>query len=100
MDRTEFRTRLDLIDVLLKEHCSYVWAGPHELVKNPQLAGSVNWSQTDAGVVYRGLIKKARARRRRTFRTCRYCGGMFGPEHKHSPDVCDGCAEVHLGIIH
>lgn len=33
-------------------------------------------------------------------RECRYCEGRFVPGHMHSQDVCQGCAERHLGVVH
>jgi len=42
--------------------CSYVWVESHTLLENPQLVGTVNWRDPDAGTVYRGLIKKGPGR--------------------------------------
>ena len=67
--------------------CSCIWTGPHGRVKDPQLQGTVDWRQTDAGLVYRGLIQQGQKQRRRSFRKCRYCGETFGPEHRHSKDI-------------
>ena len=30
---------------------------------------------------------------------CRFCGKELPPEHRHS-DVCHGCAERGLGVVH
>lgn len=98
-DPTEVMVRLTQTDVQVFS-CSYVWVSSYELIEDPQLVGMVNWRDSDAGLVYRVLIKKARAGRRRTFRKCRYCGEKFGPEHMHSNDVCQGCAELHLGVMY
>jgi hypothetical protein len=46
------------------------------------------------------LIASSRAARKRQFKTCRYCRNRVPPEHRHGGDVCHGCAEQHLGIVH
>lgn len=32
--------------------------------------------------------------------TCRYCGETFNPGWMSEEDVCQGCAEEHLGVVH
>lgn len=76
---------------------------PHEPVVNPVLLGSVRWPELAPAValeVCRLLINEAGRQRRESFRTCQYCGRTFGPEHMHSEDVCQGCAERYLGVVH
>ncbi len=46
------------------------------------------------------LLWKAQATRIAEFKRCRYCRETFPPEQRHSVNVCDGCAEVHLGVVH
>lgn len=46
------------------------------------------------------LLKSARSARRRQFNKCRYCGRKVPPEHRQSPDVCHGCAEQHMHVVH
>jgi len=38
--------------------------------------------------------------RRRTFRWCRYCRQPTPPEYRHEGDICMGCAESVLGVVH
>jgi hypothetical protein len=45
------------------------------------------------------LLAAARRARQAQFRTCRFCGDRFPPEHRHG-NVCHGCAEKHLGVVH
>jgi hypothetical protein len=45
-------------------------------------------------------LDRARERREAALRTCRYCGERCVPGHMHSEDVCQGCAERHLGVAH
>lgn len=46
-----------------------------------------------------GLLDAAIAHRAGEFVACRHCGQLFPPEHRHD-DVCHGCSEKHLGIVH
>lgn len=46
------------------------------------------------------LLKEALKERRSEFKICRYCKEPVPPEHRHSEDVCHGCAERHLGVVH
>ena len=45
------------------------------------------------------LIEEAQGVRAAEFLTCRFCRKDFPPEHRHD-DVCHGCAEQHMGIVH
>jgi len=46
------------------------------------------------------LLTTARRVRDAQFRKCRFCGERFPPERRHNGDVCHGCAEKHLGVVH
>jgi hypothetical protein len=45
-------------------------------------------------------IDRVRVLREAALRTCRYCGARNTPGHMHSEDVCQACAERHLGVVH
>lgn len=45
-------------------------------------------------------IEKAREAGSARRQTCRYCGEAFNPGWMHEPDICQGCAEEHLGVVH
>ena len=45
------------------------------------------------------LLTAARKKRASQFKKCRFCKESFPPEHRHG-DVCHGCAEKHLGVVH
>jgi hypothetical protein len=45
-------------------------------------------------------ISAAREARSTQFHRCRFCGDLYPPERRHSDDVCHGCAENHLGVVH
>jgi len=45
------------------------------------------------------LLIEALKERQNEFRNCRYCKESLPPEHMHD-DVCHGCAEKYLGVVH
>jgi hypothetical protein len=45
-------------------------------------------------------LRKAEQRGQAARRECRYCGRRMVPGHMHSEDVCQGCAERELGVVH
>lgn len=47
----------------------------------------------------RKAIEDAEAARRGEFSPCRFCGERVAIEHRHG-DVCHGCAERRLGVVH
>jgi hypothetical protein len=79
------------------------WPHPHEPVVKPVLLGSVRWRELAPAVALelcRLLIDEASRQRCASFRTCRYCNETLGPEHMQTDDVCHGCAERYLGVVH
>jgi hypothetical protein len=46
------------------------------------------------------VIDRARGAGIAQRQTCRFCGKSFNPGSMHEDDVCQGCAEEHLGVIH
>ena len=79
------------------------WPHPHEPVVKPVLLGTVRWPELAPAValeVCRLLVDEAGRQRREAFRTCRYCKATLGPEHMQTDDVCQGCAERYLGVVH
>ncbi len=79
------------------------WDGPERPFVRPAILATVHWREigvTRTWMLCHTLIEEARAQRRATFRKCRYCKKSFGPEHMHSADACQGCAEKHLGVVY
>jgi len=79
------------------------WNGPHEPYVRPVALVTVYWHEVEpfqAWMLCHPLVSDARAKRRASFGKCRYCKVTLGPEHMHSADVCQGCAERHLGVVH
>lgn len=73
---------------------AYGPAGASTLWKRVELrrrSRRVNW---------RKLLESALQERGQQFHLCRYCGEEFPPEYRYGDDVCHGCAERHLGIVH
>ncbi len=52
----------------------------------------LGWLRTEAADVTR--------RRRAAIFSCRYCRARTGPERRHQGQVCMGCAERYLGVVH
>ena len=81
------------------------WEGSYTLVPDYQQFGRLAWSDLPDAMAekleaVRTLVDLAIAVRRATFRTCRYCGRSVPPEFHHADDVCQGCAERQLGVVH
>jgi len=79
------------------------WKGPHEPFSRAVPLVTVHWHEVeirDVWLMCEMLIDKTRARRQATFGTCRYCGKTYGPEDMDEKDLCQGCAERHLGTVH
>ncbi|MES1024891.1 hypothetical protein ABN584_18900 [Gloeocapsa sp. BRSZ] len=76
------------------------WRGPHSPVESSTLWKRVELRRRSRRVDWRKLLESALQEREQQFRPCRYCGEEFPPEHRHGDDVCHGCAEQHLGIVH
>jgi hypothetical protein len=74
-----------------------IWPGPHEPVR--QLNDVVHVPVLTHAEIHAEL-ERARDRRDAALRACRYCEERFTPGHMHSADVCQGCAERHLGVVH
>jgi hypothetical protein len=77
--------------------------GPHHPVTRTILFGRIQWRRLDgvrALEILRALIFEARQSRHGKYRTCRYCEAVKPPESMHDEDVCQACAEEHLGIVY
>lgn len=81
------------------------WDGPYTAVRNDREVCSLSWQElpdevSQQTVIAFSLIHAAVLIRRATFRICKYCNETNPPEWQHSDDVCRGCAEKHLGVVH
>jgi hypothetical protein len=75
------------------------WTHPHCPARSSRLWKRVDWIRLDVPALTE-LLTEAQKARASQFRNCRYCGKRFPPEHMHAKDVCHGCAESHLGVVH
>jgi hypothetical protein len=75
------------------------WVGPHTPVSSSQLWQRVEWNKSEA-VNLAELITSVQKAQQQTFRECKYCGKKKPPGWMFRQDVCDSCAEKHLGIVH
>lgn len=73
------------------------WFGPadpvrrlHDVIHVPRVLGDDLCEAVD----------RVRDLREAALRSCRYCGERKTPGHMHAADVCQSCAERHLGVVH
>jgi hypothetical protein len=79
------------------------WNGPHDPVVRPIPFGSVHWRrmpEVHAVLALQTLIRAARDSRRSKFQRCRFCEATTPPEALHEDDVCQECAQRHLGVAY
>lgn len=76
-----------------------VWTGgTHSPVQTTRPWQVQPWSDLTQDRLQQMLVE-AKEIRRSEFARCRFCGNLVPVEHRHD-DVCHGCAEQHLGIVH
>ena len=74
-----------------------VWSGPGTPVR--QLRDVVH-VPAESSYELDHVLTQVRERYVAALRLCNYCGRQQTPGHMHSDDVCQGCAERHLGVVH
>lgn len=73
------------------------WPGPGTPV--PQVRDVIH-IPADVSSDLQAIVEETRQRSQASMRACRYCSEWFPPGYMHAPDVCQGCAEQHLGVVH
>lgn len=81
------------------------WDGPHTPIRHDRELCSLSWQELpndlpQQAIIVQALIQAAVAIRRCTFHICSYCKQPTPPEWQHNHNVCRGCAEKHLGVVH
>jgi hypothetical protein len=79
------------------------WHTPHTPVVEPIAIGIVNWTRISPEATMRAvkaLIAAAREARLAKFSECRSCERSLPPEWMHTEDLCQGCAEPEMKIVH
>jgi len=79
------------------------WEAPHRPVVRPKQLATLNWKRLLAPttmVTLHGLISAAVELRRAKYRKCEKCGETKPPEWMHGEEVCQSCAEQHLGVVY
>ena len=76
------------------------WVSVHTPAMNSRFWKRVPVKEIKSDDELKSLLIAGMDARRAEFTICRFCGHHAPPEHRHEADVCDGCAEKHLGIIH
>lgn len=75
------------------------WQGPHCPVRSSKLWRRVSTRDGLDSASLKGLLRRASTAKRRQYKPCRYCGERTPLEHRDG-DVCHGCQERELGILH
>ena len=78
------------------------WQGPSSPVGQHIPVADVHLplAATDLKKLLGQLIALTRRRRRRRFRTCKFCNEHTPPEWMHARDICQGCAQQRLGVVY
>ncbi|HBN74725.1 MAG TPA: hypothetical protein DD473_02660 [Planctomycetaceae bacterium] len=79
------------------------WDGPHTPTVHPRLVTAINWKSLpdfDITCLIGMAIESTRRHRIEKYRTCLRCGETNPPEWMHGDDICQSCAERHLGVVH
>lgn len=100
-DPGEVIVRLSPTAIVVFEY-AVQWDSPHTPTLAPRRIGVVHWrrARNHATVKAVGaLIAAAREARRSKYRVCEMCEVPTAPEWMHG-DVCQSCAERHLGVVH
>jgi len=89
-----------------------IWIAPYSMVWSNQVA--VPWAMPFARILHSALpeepeyaletfeylIKAARTLRLSTYQACSMCKQTKPPEWMHNEEVCQSCAEKHLGVAY
>jgi hypothetical protein len=88
---------------VIVEEFAVRWETPFSPVDRPRRVGTVNWRRLPESTVMNvvnQLIKGAREMRLGRYRTCKFCSRTNPPEWLQGDDVCQGCAQAELGVVH
>lgn len=79
------------------------WDTPYSFTVRPRRVGILKWRRLPDESLMAALdhlVKGARETRRARYRTCRYCDVVNPPEWMDSDEVCTGCADQQMGVVH
>jgi hypothetical protein len=88
--------------VVISEYAG-TWEIPSTFTVRPRRVGVLKWRrlpQTELMSAIAQLIKGAREMRLARYRTCRYCTEVNPPEWMESDEVCVGCADSQMQVVH
>jgi hypothetical protein len=101
-DPGEVVVRLTRSAVSVSEY-AVEWQGPHDPTVRPIAFGVLRWRrmpEVHTLAALQTLLRAARESRRAKYRTCGYCERSIPPEALHNDQVCQECAQKHLGIVY
>jgi hypothetical protein len=79
------------------------WDSPYAFTVRPRRVGILKWRRLPEPALMNALaqlVAGARDARRARYRTCRYCDVSNPPEWMDTDEVCAGCAEQQMGVVH
>ena len=79
------------------------WDESNRLIPSPIRIGVLAFRrlpESAARGAMAALIDAARESRLSTFAVCRFCATRTAPEWLHEDDVCQQCAQEHLGVVY
>jgi hypothetical protein len=100
-DPAEVVVRITRSAVSVSEY-AVEWQGPHDAAVRPVAFGTLRWRrmpEVHALAALQTLLRAACESRRAKYRTCGYCERNTPPEALHDDQVCQECAQKHLGIV-
>ena len=101
-DPGEVVVRLTIASLTVLEY-AVEWQGPHDSVVAPVELGTLRWPELPGVQAMRAvdaLVAAARDLRRSKYTTCRLCERPHPPEAMHDDEVCQRCAQAHLGVVY
>lgn len=101
----DIRGESGIVLILTPEACelrlpTVSWVHPHVPIRLSKLGQRILWGKMSRDKTLKDLCNEMLRVREDEYKLCRFCGREFPPEHRHSDDVCHGCAERHLGVVH
>ena len=98
----EVIVHLTQVSVTIAEY-SGAWETPSSFTVRPRRVGVLKWRRLPESELLSALgqlIKGAREARLARYRTCRFCGESSPPEWMDTDDVCVGCADRQMDVVH
>ncbi|MCC7337867.1 MAG: hypothetical protein IT422_22495 [Pirellulaceae bacterium] len=80
-----------------------LWGSPHTMTVLPVPLGVLDWGNVPAAqmsMLLQILVGSASDLRKSSYRNCETCDQLNPPEWMHDENICQSCAQTHLGIVY